>query len=166
MTIPGIWAGPKNKNAPTVVGAHFLQGVAYQNRTWLVKREMREKSRSSHRRWSVGRYLETATPAGTGIKSLSAVLAALVQAHIHDLEGHVLRAGVAHQCCGLQISHANLQSQFHLRSGCQVTAEGRNAACQAGRFNIQGTAFFEVDAHRPDGLSQPHARVPPLPHKS
>src|SRR5258708_33817783 len=23
MTIPGIWAGPKNKNAPTVVGAHF-----------------------------------------------------------------------------------------------------------------------------------------------
>src|SRR5438445_10332739 len=26
MTIPGIRAGPKNKNAPTVVGAHFSTG--------------------------------------------------------------------------------------------------------------------------------------------
>src|SRR5216683_1514881 len=40
----------------------------------------------------------------------SAVLAALVQVHIHDLEGHVLRAGIAHERRGLQISHANLQS--------------------------------------------------------
>src|SRR6266705_6922347 len=72
MTIPGIWAGPKNKNAPTVVGARFSTGGSLPEWYLACQEGMREKSRSSHRRWSVGRYLETATPAGTGIKSLSA----------------------------------------------------------------------------------------------
>src|SRR6266849_339068 len=43
MTIPGIWVGPKNKNAPTVVGAHFSMGISYQSRTWFVKRKMQKE---------------------------------------------------------------------------------------------------------------------------
>ena len=38
----------------------------------------------------------------------AAVLAAFVEVHIDNLEGHVLRAGIAHHCRGLQVSQADL----------------------------------------------------------
>ena len=55
---------------------------------------------------------------------------------------------------------------MYLRPGGQVPAEGRNASRQAGGFDLHGTTFFEVRAHRPDRLPQSHACVPALPHKS
>jgi hypothetical protein len=45
------------------------------------------------------------------------VLAAFLEVHVYDLEGHVLRAGIAHERRSLQIPHANLQPQLYLRSG-------------------------------------------------
>src|SRR5260370_3215024 len=127
MTIPGIWAGPKNKNGPTVVGAHsFLQGIAYQNSTWFVKREMQEKepklasalecgalSGDSNARWhrnhvTFGGALIFGSASDVSSQH-AAIFAALVKVHVHNFEGHILRAGVAHERRSLQIPHANLQ---------------------------------------------------------
>src|SRR5260370_30738100 len=168
MTIPGIWAGPKNKNGPTVVGAHsFLQGIAYQNSTWFVKREMQEKepklasalergalSGNSNTGWygdhvafggaliagSIGEIVGQQTP----------VLASLFETHVHDFEGHVLGAVVAHQRSGLQVPHADRQLQLHLRARREVSADGRNAAAQAGGLDFQRKILLQVRADGAD----------------
>src|SRR6266852_1242412 len=65
------------------------------------------------------------------------VLAALVQVHIHDLEGHVLRAVIADQRGGLQVPHADRQLQLHLRSWREVAADGCHAPAQTGGLDFQ-----------------------------
>src|SRR2546426_7201842 len=70
------------------------------------------------------------------------VLVALVQVHIHDLEGHVLCARVPHQRRSLQIPQPNLQPQLHPCAGGQVPAEGGNSARQTGGFYHHGTSLL------------------------
>src|SRR5258708_23283003 len=89
------WVGQKNKNAPTMVGAHFSTGDSLREQ-YLVCQEENARKRAAPpgqggedytavarrrrdglkpaptKRWSVGRYLETATPAGMGLMSPSA----------------------------------------------------------------------------------------------
>src|SRR5260370_30734912 len=48
MTIPGIWAEPKNKNAPTVVGAHFSTGDSLLE-PYLVCQEGNARNRAGAR---------------------------------------------------------------------------------------------------------------------
>src|SRR6267154_6562407 len=64
------------------------------------------------------------------------VLAAFLQVHVHDLEGHVLRAVIAHERGGLQVTHADLQLQLHLRSRGEVPADGRHATAQARGLDL------------------------------
>src|SRR5882724_8109825 len=110
--------GPKNKSAPTGSGRTFLQRIAYQSSTWFVKREMQKKQPGWRRLAGVGDSRRgnhvafgeawTAGAAGEVAGQHSPVLAAFLERHVHDFEGHVLRAGVAHERRGLQVSHANL----------------------------------------------------------
>src|SRR5712691_7905708 len=48
MTIPGIWAGPKNKNAPTVVGAQLSTGDSLPE-PYLVCQEANARKRAEAR---------------------------------------------------------------------------------------------------------------------
>src|SRR2546426_4970187 len=92
------------------------------------------------------------------------VLVALVQVHIHDLEGHVLCARVPHQRRSLQIPQPNLQPQLHPCAGGQVPAEGGNSARQTGGFYQHRTTPFLGCSDCPDPPSPSHAGGPALAH--
>ena len=101
----------------------------------------------------------------SAFEAAAAVLAALFEAHIHDLEGHILGAVVAHERSGLQIPHANREFQLDLRAGREMAADGRNAAAEARRFDFQRKIFFQIDTHGTDRFAQSNARMTPLTHK-
>src|SRR6266851_9408538 len=124
---PPVSRAQKQKRPDGDSGRNFLQGIAYQNRTWFVKREMQEKEPElasalkrgalpgdSYAGWHGNQVALGGTLIAGGVGEIAGqhapVLAALVKAHVHNLKGHVLRAGIAHERRGLQISHANLQS--------------------------------------------------------
>src|SRR5260370_2647900 len=55
MTIPGIRAGPKNKNAPTVVGAHFSTGSILPEPYLVCQEENARKRAEARWHWVVQR---------------------------------------------------------------------------------------------------------------
>src|SRR5438067_13003512 len=55
----------------------------------------------------------------------AAVFAALFEIHIHDFEGYVLRAIVAHHGRRLHLPQAHLQSQLNWRSASPMAADRR-----------------------------------------
>src|SRR5258707_1917362 len=72
----------------------------------------------------------------------AAEFAALVEAHVDDLEGHVLGAIVAHEGGGLEIAQADLKAQGDRSAGRQVAADGGDAAGEAGGLDLQAAGFF------------------------
>src|SRR5207245_8775436 len=51
-------------------------------------------------------------------------------------------------------------------SGSEVTADGGEAAAQAGGLNLQPATFFEIQANGANGLLQPDALVPTLANEA
>ncbi len=96
----------------------------------------------------------------------TAVFAAFFEIHIHDFEGHFLGAIVAHHGGGLHLAEANLQAQLNGSSRSEVTADGGEAAAQAGGLNLQPATFFEIQANGANGLLQPDALVPALANEA
>src|SRR6266403_1483893 len=111
--------GPKNKNAPTGVGAHFSTEDSLPEQYLVCQEGNAKKKQPGWRRLAGvgdsrhGNHVAfgeawTAGAAGEVAGQHSPVLAAFLERHVHDFEGHVLRAGVSHERRGLQVSHANL----------------------------------------------------------
>src|ERR1700738_4039574 len=95
----------------------------------------------------------------------TAELAALIEVHVYDLEGHALAAVVAEQSRSLEMAQTELHLQLHRRARRQVAIDSGNAAGKAHRANFHTAILFEVDAEGHYGLLQADTSMPALAHK-
>src|ERR1700730_5980593 len=79
-------------------------------------------------------FFDGGSDAGELAGKQAAVFRALIEIHVHDFEGHVLSAVIAHQCRGVQAAKAKLELQLHLRAGREMPVDGSHASRKAGGF--------------------------------
>src|SRR5215470_10387992 len=67
---------------------------------------------------------------------------ALIEGHVHEFEGHVLRTVIAEKCRSLQAAHAELKFKLDRSSGMHVAVNGGDPASETGRANFQAAIFL------------------------